>query len=410
MPSETSCRSCGSSSLREVVSLGLTPLANALLAADQLGAAEPIFPLTLVFCEACTLVQITETVPPQELFGEYPYFSSFSDTMVSHVGQLARRVIAEKHLGPASLAAEVASNDGYLLQFYHQAGIPVLGIEPASNIATAARQRGIRTVSQFFGADVAESLVSEYGRADVIHAHNVLAHVADLNGVVHGLRRFVKDDGTVIVEAPYVRDMIERVEFDTIYHEHLCYFSLTALTKLFARHGLIITDVERQAIHGGSLRIFASGERPGVSPSPNVRKLLAEEDRLGMTHAPFYLSFADRIERLKVELVALLRDLRASGKTIAAYGASAKGSTLLNYFGIGANEIAFVADRSTVKQGRFTPGTHLPIRAAEALLQERPDYVLLLTWNFADEILRQQDAYRRQGGKFIIPVPTVQVV
>ena len=410
MPHETVCRSCSGSDLRSVLSLGATPLANALRTKEQLALPEAHFPLELVFCASCSLVQITETVSPEELFGEYPYFSSFSDTMVRHAADLVRRVVGERRLDPSSLATEVASNDGYLLQFYQQAGIPVLGIEPASNIASEAARRGIRTVCEFFGAALADRLVHEYGRADVIHAHNVLAHVADLNGVVDGLRTFVKDSGAIIVEVPYVRDMIEGVEFDTVYHEHLCYFSLTALSGLFARHALAIHDVERLPIHGGSLRIVAAPAGSGTQASASVQTLLDEEQQLGMARVEFYAGFSARVERLKEELIALLRGLRRSGKRIAAYGASAKGSTLLNYFGIGAAELEFVADRSTVKQGRYTPGTHLPIRAPEALLEERPDYVLLLTWNFAEEILRQQEPYRRQGGKFIIPIPALQVV
>ena len=291
-----------------------------------------------------------------------------------------------------------------------RAGIPVLGIEPASNIAAVAVTAGIRTVCDFFSADLSDSLVRQYGRADVIHANNVLAHVANLNGVVQGLRRFVKDDGAIVIEVPYVRDLIEKLEFDTVYHEHLCYFSLTALDTLFARHGLTIDDVERLEIHGGSLRVFLGVAENGREQSARVAELLQEERKLGMVRADFYVGFGQRVERLKNDLVALLKGLQRSGKRVAAYGASAKGSTLLNYFGIGSADLEFVADRSTVKQGRYTPGTHLPIKAPEALLEERPDYVLLLTWNFADEILRQQEPYRRLGGKFIIPIPEVQVV
>jgi SAM-dependent methyltransferase len=406
----TTCRSCGGSNLSPILSLGHTPLANALRTREQLSLAEPRFPLDLVFCSDCSLVQITETVPPEEMFSDYPYFSSFSDTMVARCRDLVRRIVKEKALDGSSLAAEVASNDGYLLQFYTQAGVPVLGIEPASNIAGIAVKKGIRTICDFFGADLSDSLVRQYGRADVIHVNNVLAHVANLNGVVDGLRRFVKDDGAIVIEVPYVRDMIEKLEFDTVYHEHLCYFSLTALDMLFRRHGLTIDDVERLEIHGGSLRVFAGIEGNGRTQSARVAELLHEERKLGVDRADFYRSFGPRVERLKNDLVTLLKGLQRSGKRVAAYGASAKGSTLLNYFGIGAADLEFVADRSTVKQGRYTPGTHLPIKPAEALLEERPDYVLLLTWNFADEILRQQEPYRRQGGKFIIPIPEVQVV
>jgi SAM-dependent methyltransferase len=410
MARETACRSCGASALAPILSLGDVPLANAIRSSDQLGTPEPRFPLDLVFCRSCSLVQITETVPPQQLFSDYPYFSSFSDTMVHHAAALVGREIDERKLDASSLAAEIASNDGYLLQFYAKAGIPVLGIEPARNVAQAAEARGVRTVCQFFGADVATELAAAYGRADIIHANNVLAHVPDLNGVVEGFRRFVADDGVVVVEAPYVRDMIDHVEFDTVYHEHLCYFSLTALTTLFERHGLAIHDVERLQIHGGSLRIVAGVS--GVAPerSARVQALLEQEAQVGIDRLDFYRGFAGRVEQLKRDLLSLIGALRESGQRIAAYGASAKGTTLLNYFGIGATDLEFVADRSTVKQGRYTPGTNLPIRPPEVLLEERPDYVLLLTWNFAEEILQQQRAYREQGGKFIIPIPELQVV
>jgi SAM-dependent methyltransferase len=411
------CRSCGAVGLEVVLSLGRTPLANALLTAEQLDGPEETYPLDLAFCGECALAQITETVPPEKLFREYFYLSSFSETMLRHAEQCVEKFIASRGLGPDSLAVEVASNDGYLLQYYKRAGVPVLGIEPATNIARVAREeRGIPTVCEFFGADLARSLRAEGRRADVIHANNVLAHVADLNGVVEGFRLLLKDDGVVMVEVPYVRDMIERCEFDTIYHEHLCYFSLTTLEKLFRRHGLAIRDVELLPIHGGTLRLHACAEQApasvggGADGAERVARLLAEEEEAGIASVEFYRGFGGRVEGLRRDLLQLLGELKGQGRRIAVYGASAKGSTLLNYFGIGRETLEYVVDRSTVKQGHYTPGTHLPIYAPERLLADQPDYVLLLTWNFADEILRQQEEYRRRGGRFIIPVPEVRVV
>ena len=300
----------------------------------------------------------------------------------------------------------------------------MLGIEPAENIARVARERNIPTRCEFFGRDLARALKAEGIGADVIHANNVLAHVADLNGVVEGFSLLLNEGGVVVVEVPYLKDLIDHTEFDTIYHEHLCYFSLTALDRIFSKHGLTIFDVERLAIHGGSLRVFASRETPhrapGASPAPandkaerrsdRVVELLAEEARWGVDQLAFYRNFAEQVEHLRAQLVDLLADMKRQGMTLAAYGASAKGSTLLNYFGIGGDVLDFVVDRSTVKQGRYTPGTHLPIYGPERLLQAMPDAVLLLTWNFADEILSQQEEYRRRGGRFVIPIPELKVV
>ena len=402
----TACRSCGYTELQDVLSLGCTPLANALLKEEQLAQPEDTYPLDLVFCARCSLVQLNETVSPERLFRDYVYLSSFSDTMLRHAEALSTALIGSKNLDATSLVIEVASNDGYLLQYYQRAGVPVLGIEPAANIAQVAEQRGIRTVCDFFNEKLATRLADE-GRADVIHAHNVLAHVPDPNGFVRGLRQLLKPDGVIVVEVPYVKDMIDRCEFDTVYHEHLSYFSLTALDALFTRNGLTIQKVARLPIHGGTLRVYAGHEN---SADESVTQLLQDEKQCGAGEIDFYNGFGARVEQLRNELVSLLRELKTQDKRIAVYGASAKGTTLLNYCGLGRETLDYVVDRSLVKQGLYTPGTHLKIRAPEKLLDDLPDYVLLLTWNFAAEILEQQSEYRRRGGRFIVPIPEVKVV
>ncbi len=403
MDAGVTCRSCGADGLKRVLSLGETPLADRLLTEDMLAQPEPVYPLTVVFCPSCTLMQIAETVSPEELFCEnYPYYSSFSPALLEHSRQNAEELIRDRRLGPDSLVVELASNDGYMLKNFVAAGVPVLGIDPAEGPARAAQQAGVETLCTFFGQDMAEQLSAEGRRADVIIANNVLAHVADLNGFVEGIRILLADDGVAVIECPYVRDLIEHCEFDTIYHEHLCYYSVTALKNLFRRHELWLNDVRRLPIHGGSLRLYVGR---GDQPTHAVDKLLEEEKTEGAVEFGYYRSFAQRVESLRDELRGFLRGLKSNGKRIAAYGAAAKGATMINYVGIGTDIVDFVVDRNTHKHGCYMPGQHLPVCPVERLLEKMPDYVLLLAWNFADEIVQQQSEYLDRGGVFIRPVP-----
>jgi SAM-dependent methyltransferase len=403
------CRGCGQGTLEVVLDLGFQPLANALIGPEDLERPEPRYPLALAFCRRCSLAQITETVRPEALFREYAYFSSVSDEMVDHARGIAERMVVERGLGPDSLVVELASNDGYLLQHYVAHGIPVLGIDPARNVAEEATARGVPTIAEFFDADVAADLHRSGRDADVIHANNVLAHVPDVHGFVSGIATILKPGGIAVIETPYVRDLVERVEFDTIYHEHVFYYSLSSLARILADHGLAVADVERLAIHGGSLRIFVT-HAGSVVPDPTVAGLQAEEDALGVGTIAYFTAFAARVETLGDELRAVLSGMKGRGESIAAYGAAAKGAVLLNAFGIGTETIDFVADRSPHKQGRYMPGVRIPIVPAERLLEAMPDACLLLTWNFADEILRQQTEYRAHGGRFVIPVPKPTLV
>jgi SAM-dependent methyltransferase len=403
------CRSCGGTHGALVLDLGVQPLANNLLRPADLDQPEPKFPLRLAICQSCWLLQILDLVPPVQLFSEYLYFSSFSDLMLRHARAATEKYIREFHLGAQSHVVEIASNDGYFLQNFLAAKIPCLGIEPAANIATVAREKGIETLVEFFTTPLARRLAAGGRSADLILGNNVFAHAPDTNDFVGGLAALLKPAGRIVLEFPYGVNFIEHSEFDTIYHEHVFYFTLTALLPLFARHQLEIFRVERLPIHGGSLRLYAghAGAHPGEA---SVQDLLAAERAAGVASLNYYQGFAERVWEIKRSLRELLAQLKQAGHQVAAYGASAKGSTLLNFFQLGRETLDFVADRSTYKQGRLTPGTHLPIVPPEALLEKRPDYTLLLTWNFAEEILAQQKAYRDAGGKFIIPIPGVTVV
>jgi SAM-dependent methyltransferase len=402
------CRSCGSTELSIFLSLGNLPLSDGFLEARQLVDNEPRYPLDVAFCATCSLVQILETVPPEELFGaDYPYFSSFTDTLLRHSEANVKERIAERKLGSGSLVVELASNDGYLLQYYQADGVPVLGIDPAPGPVAAARAKGIDTLQAFFGLDFAKQLAAEGRRADVIHANNVLAHVADTNGFVAGIATLLKDTGVAVIECPYVKDLIEHGEFDTIYHEHLCYFSVTALRALFSRHGLYITRVVPLTIHGGSLRVFVEKQN---RPEQSVHEYIESEQRLGLDRLDYYADFSNRVNQIRTELNELLQGLKERKARIVGYGAAAKGTIMLNYVGIGQETLDFVADRNTHKQGRYIPGVRLPISSPERVLAEQPDYVLILPWNFKDEIMAQQAEYRRRGGKFIVPVPRPTII
>lgn len=402
------CRSCGSKQLEVVLDLGLSAIADGLLTEQQLGSQEPRYPLQLAFCHQCSLAQINYTVPPAELFGnEYPYFSSVSDALQVHTRANVLEIIERRKLGPEHRVIELASNDGYLLKHYQQAGIQVLGIDPAEPPAKAAQKIGVETLIDFFTLDLAKQLAAKSISADVIHGNNVLAHVADTNGFVAGIKTLLKPTGMAVLEFPYVRDLIDHCEFDTIYHQHLCYFSVGSVDALFRRHGLFLNDVRRIPIHGGSLRLYVE---PKEQVQDSVKQLLKEEETLGINRASYYRDFSSRVEGLKTKLIAMLKDLKAQGKRMGGYGAPAKGCTLVNYMGIDTSMVPYLVDKNAFKQGRYMPGTRQPIHAPEHLMQDKPDYVLLLPWNFSDEILAQQAQFRAAGGKFIVPIPEPRIV
>ena len=405
------CRFCDAPVEQPFVDLGSMPLANAYLTREQLGRPEPSYPLRAFVCSRCWLVQADSFVPPEDIFSDYAYFSSYSDSWVAHARAFTGMARARFDLGPGSQVIEVASNDGYLLRHFVAAGIPVLGIEPAANVAEAARALGVPTETRFFGRAAADDLVARGLAADLVVGNNVLAHVPHINDFVGGLAAVLKPDGVVSVEFPHLLRLIEGVQFDTIYHEHFYYLSLLAVERVFAAHGLRVFDVEEWPTHGGSLRVLACRSASQRYPaSPGVAKVRADEAAAGLDRIAPYAAFQATVAPIRTGLRAFLADAAGQGKTVAAYGAAAKGNTLLNFCGVGTAEIDYVVDRSPAKQGHFLPGSHLPIHAPDRLAQTRPDFVLILPWNIREEVMASMAHIADWGGYFVVAVPELTVL
>jgi hypothetical protein len=404
----STCRSCGGSDLELVLSLGELPLPDALLLPAQLDEPERRYPLDVAFCNDCTLLQTMQTVSPSEIYDEhYRSLSSSSEAYIEHIRQSARRLIEQRGLDGNSYVIEIGSNDGYMLRSFQARGVATLGIEPAPGPAAEARRAGIATLATFFTKDLAVQLASDGRRADVIIANNVLPQVPDLHGFLAGIRMLLDEAGIVVIEVPYVSDLLTAGAFDTVSHEHLCYFSVTSLVPLFEAASLTLNHVEHYDIHGGVLRLFVSREK---RTEPSVLEFLRREVAAGVNTAGYYTGFSQRAEAVKTQLLAILDTLKAERKRIVGYGAAGKGSTMLNYCGVGENYLDYVVDRNSQKQGRFIPGVHLPVLNPDRLVSNHPDYVLLLAWSARDEVLRQQQAYRDQGGRFIVPIPEPAII
>jgi SAM-dependent methyltransferase len=403
------CRGCGAPLSQPFLDLGPTPLANSNLRRDDLDRAERFYPLCVYFCEACFLVQLPVVQAPESIFREYVYFSSYSKTWLTHAAQFADRIADHLKLGPEALVMEVASNDGYLLRFFKDRGIPVLGIEPARNVAVAAQATGIPTVMEFFGLGLAQQLREAGRQADLIVANNVLAHVPDLDDFVAGLKMVLKPRGLLTVEFPHLLRLMAENQFDTIYHEHLSYFSLTAVRGVFDRHGLRVIDVEEPPTHGGSLRLHVGHREEARNPGQRVEAILAAEQAAGLNGRERYEHFAEQVRETKRGLLDFLVSVKRKGQSVVGYGAPAKGNTLLNYCGVRRDFLDYTVDCSPHKQGLFLPGTRIPIHAPGRILETKPDYVLILPWNLRTEITEQMSGIREWGGRFVVPVPIVEV-
>jgi hypothetical protein len=410
-PRRGCCRFCGEPLRRTFVDLGMSPLCESYLSADQLDRMEPFYPLHVLVCERCWLVQLQEYVSGEEIFRDYAYFSSYSDSWLDHARRYTDGMIERFKLGREHLAVEIASNDGYLLQYFVKRGVPCLGIEPAANIAPHAEAKGVPTLVEFFGQPVARRLAAEGRRAALLIGNNVLAQVHDINDFVGGMATLLAPAGVVTVEFPHLVRMVEENQFDTIYHEHFSYFSFVSAERIFAAHGLTLFDVEEIPTHGGSLRIYARHAGDQTHPvTPAVGQLRTRERDLGLETAAYYESFAERVKETKRKLLAFLIDAKRAGARVVGYGAPGKGNTLLNYCGIRTDFLEYTVDRSPHKQGKFLPGTHIPIHAPDRIEQQPPDYVLILPWNLRDEIARQLAGLRQRGSRLVVPIPEVQLL
>lgn len=410
-PDPNGCRLCNTPLERVFVDLGMSPLCETYPGPEDLDKMEPFYPLRAFVCEKCLLVQLKEYVSPEEIFRDYPYFSSYSTSWLEHARRYTERMMGELGLGPDSLVIELASNDGYLLQHFRSAGVPVLGVEPARNVALAAEEKGIPTVTEFFGRELGDELATEGHRADLLVANNVLAHVPDIHDFVGGVPKVLAPHGVVTMEFPHLLRLVERNQFDTIYHEHFSYLSLLAVERLFGAHGLRVFHVEELPTHGGSLRIHGTHtHNPERRTTDGLRRIRRLERRAGMHRLGFYDGFEIRVQRVKAKLVAFLIEARRTGMTVVGYGAPGKGSTLLNYCGLRSDLLEFTVDRNPVKQGRFLPGTRIPIYDPDHIREKRPDYILILPWNLKDEIMEQLSYAREWGARFVIPIPELEIV
>jgi len=405
------CRFCGAGLQRTFVDLGLSPLCETYPTAADLNRGETYYPLHVYVCEKCWLVQLEEYETPEQIFSDYPYFSSFSDSWLRHCEKYCEAMKTRFGLDSQSFVVEVASNDGYLLQYFVKHDVPVLGIEPAANVAKVAVEKGIRTVVRFFGTELAMEMAAEGRCADLVLGNNVLAQVPDLNDFVEGLKVILKQEGVLTLEFPHLLRLMQRNEFDTIYHEHFSYFSLLSTIKIMEAHGLKVFDVDELQSHGGSLRIYACRAESETHPlEPNVSKVLADEARAGLDRVDGYESFAQQVKETKFALVDFLLSAAKQGKKVAGYGAPGKSATLLHYCGIGKDLIEYTVDRSPYKQGRFLPGSRIPIYHPDRIREARPDYVVILPWNLKDEIMQQLQFIREWGGRFVVPIPKVSVI
>jgi SAM-dependent methyltransferase len=410
MPLQSVCRLCGENLTKTFVDLGMSPLCESYVPEERLDEAETFYPLHVRVCGSCLLVQLPAYVPGEDIFSDYAYFSSYSDSWVEHAKRYADAMVDQLGLASGSLVTEVASNDGYLLQHFVAKGVPVLGVEPAANVAEAARSRGVRTVVEFLGPDTGRMIAEQYGPADLVAGNNVFAHVPDIRGFAAGLRALVKETGLVTLEFPHLLRLIERRQYDTIYHEHYSYLSLLTASRALLTAGLRVVDVDELSTHGGSLRVYARPEESAGEPSTRVKEVLDEEASAGLDTVAGHAGFAGEVLKIKSDLLAFLLDAAGEGRSVAGYGAPGKGNTLLNHCGIRSDLLSYTVDRSPFKQGKFLPGTHIPIYGPERLAETRPDYILVLPWNLKDEISRQLDYVRSWGGRLVFPIPTLEIV